>query len=63
MSFQPCYTGLPRQHVPRVRLFKTDEPTFDSLFFKEAEHLINAAVQEWRTLILVALRMGCGLGK
>ncbi|KFE69238.1 Mobile element protein [Hyalangium minutum] len=49
------------QHVPRVKLFKTDKPAFDFLSFEEAERMINAAEPEWRTLILVALKTGCGL--
>ncbi len=51
------------QHVPRVKLFKTDRPAFDFLSFEEAEHLINAAEPEWRTLILVALKTGLRLGE
>jgi integrase len=46
------------QHVPRVKLFKTDKPAFDFLTFEEAERLINAAEPEWRTLLLVALKTG-----
>jgi integrase len=51
------------QHVPRVKLFKTDKPAFDFLSFEEAERLINAAEPEWRTLILVALKTGLRLGE
>ncbi|OJH41107.1 tyrosine-type recombinase/integrase [Cystobacter ferrugineus] len=50
-------------HVPRVKLFKTEKPPFDFLTFEEAEHLIDAAEPEWRTLILLALKTGLRHGE
>jgi len=50
-------------HVPRVKLFRTEKPTFDFLTFEEAERLINAAEPEWRTLILLALKTGLRHGE
>ncbi|WP_426753906.1 tyrosine-type recombinase/integrase [Myxococcus sp. Y35] len=51
------------QHVPRVKLFKTDKPAFDFLTFEEAERLLNAAEPEWRTLVLLALKTGLRHGE
>jgi integrase len=51
------------EHVPRVKLFKTDKPAFDFLSFEDAECLINAAEMEWRTLILLALKTGLRHGE
>ncbi|SET18153.1 Phage integrase family protein [Stigmatella erecta] len=51
------------EHVPRVKLFKTEKPAFDFLSFEEAEPLLNAAEPEWRTLILSALKTGLRHGE
>ncbi|MFY2558384.1 tyrosine-type recombinase/integrase [Corallococcus terminator] len=51
------------EHVPRIKLFKTDKPAFDFLSFEEAEQLVDAAEPEWRTLILLALKTGLRHGE
>jgi len=54
------------QHVPRVKLFKTDKPAFDFLSFEEAERLLNATEPEWHafssgaTWTCSAARSRCG---
>jgi integrase len=51
------------EHVPGVKLFKTEKPTFDFLTFEEAERLLNATEVEWRTLVLLALKTGLRHGE
>jgi integrase len=44
--------------VPEVEWLKAPPPAFDFLTFEEADRLIAAAQDEWRAMILVALRTG-----
>lgn len=49
--------------VPDVEWLKSPKPEFDFLDFAEAERLIAAARDEWRTMILVGLRTGMRQGE
>lgn len=50
--------------VPRFKLMKVPEPTFDFLDFAETRRLLDAARdQDWRIMILTALRTGLRFGE
>lgn len=49
--------------VPRVKWFRTQKPDFDFLDFDEAERLIDAVDDEWRAMILTALKTGLRQGE
>ena len=49
--------------VPEVEWLRVERPDFDFLDFDEAERLLANADEEWRTLILVALRTGMRQGE
>ena len=49
--------------VPQIKWMKAPPPEFDFLTFEEADRLIAAAADEWRTMITVALRTGLRLGE
>lgn len=51
------------QFVPRVRRMKLPPAGFDFLTVEEANALIEAADEEWRTMIIVALRTGLRQGE
>ena len=51
------------ESVPEVEWLRTEKPEFDFLDFEEADRLLDAAVGEWRTMILVALRTGMRQGE
>jgi len=51
------------EHVPRVRLFRVEKPSFDFLDFDEAERLVQAMDPEWRPVLLTALKTGLRLGE
>jgi integrase len=51
------------EHLPRVKLFKTERPAFDFLDFDEADRLVAAADPEWRALLVVALKTGLRQGE
>jgi len=51
------------EHVPRVRLFRVEKPSFDFLNFDEAERLVQAMDPEWRPVLLTALKTGLRLGE
>src|SRR3712207_6932612 len=44
--------------VPEMEWLRAPKPEFDFLTFDEAERLVAGAKNEWRTMILVALRTG-----
>ena len=49
--------------VPEVEWLKAERPEFDFLDFEEADRLVAAAEEKWRTMILVALRTGMRQGE
>lgn len=49
--------------VPEVEWLRGDKPEFDFLDFEEAERLVAGAEDEWRAMLLVALRTGMRLGE
>lgn len=49
--------------VPRVKRLKVPEPDFDFLTVEEAKALVDSAKEEWRTMILTALRTGLRQGE
>ena len=50
-------------HIPRVRFFRVETPSFDFLDFDEAERLVQAADPEWRLLLETALKTGLRQGE
>ncbi len=50
-------------HVPRMKLFKTQKPTFDFLDFDEAGRLVEAAEPEWRPALLLGIKAGLRIGE
>ncbi|MFP2958226.1 tyrosine-type recombinase/integrase [Myxococcus sp. 1LA] len=52
------------QQAPRVKLFgKLPKSKFDFLSYEEAERLIAASENEWRTMLLVAIKTGLRQGE
>jgi len=51
------------EHVPPIKWLNVPEPEFDFFTFEEAERLIDAAVGEWRTMIIVGLKAGLRQGE
>lgn len=51
------------ESVPRVKPLKLDPQEFDFLSFEEAERLLAATDEPWRTTILVAMRTGLRAGE
>ena len=51
------------EHVPKVKWMKAPPPEFDFLDFHEAERLIKAADDEWRSMITLALKTGLRQGE
>lgn len=49
--------------VPRIKWLKAPDPEFDFLDFEEAERLMAHADEEWRPMIMVALKTGLRLGE
>lgn len=49
--------------IPRIKWLKCPQPEFDFLTFEEADRLVAAAEDEWRTMIVVALRTGLRQGE
>lgn len=49
--------------VPTIAWLKLPEPEFDFLDFSEAERLVHHADEQWRPMIVVALRTGLRLGE
>lgn len=49
--------------APRVGFLATAEPEFDFLDFDEAIRLVNAADENWKAMILLALRTGLRQGE
>jgi integrase len=49
--------------IPRVRWLKVQDSEFDFLTFDEARSLVAAAEGEWKTMILVAARVGLRRGE
>ena len=49
--------------VPKFKQLKAPKPPFDFLTFEEAERLIAAAEEPWRTQVLVALKTGLRHGE
>jgi integrase len=49
--------------VPEVEWLKAPKPEFDFLTFDEAERLVDGARDEWRVMVLVALRTGLRQGE
>lgn len=50
-------------HVPKVQWMKVEKPKFDFLTFDEADRLLGGPDDEWRCMIVVALRTGLRLGE
>jgi integrase len=50
-------------HVPEVEWLKPPRPDIDFLSFEDADRLVDAAIDEWRTMILVAMRTGMRQGE
>lgn len=50
-------------HAPRVKQLKTPPSTFDFLTVEESNVLIDSAEDEWKTMILLALRTGLRQGE
>jgi integrase len=50
-------------HAPRMKWLKAPDPEFDFLDFEEAERLVATAEEQWRPMILVALKAGLRLGE
>ncbi len=50
-------------HIPRVRFFRVEKPSFDFLDFDEAERLVKAADPGWRLLAETALKTGLRQGE
>ncbi len=51
------------EHLPKVKLFKTEKSPFDFLTFEEADRLLAATDVEWRPALLLALKAGLRLGE
>jgi integrase len=49
--------------VPEIEWLKVPEQDFDYLDFGEAQRLIDAADEEWRPMITVAIKTGLRLGE
>ena len=49
--------------VPEIEWCKTEKPKFDFLDFEEAARLLQAADEEWRPMLLTAVRTGLRLGE
>ena len=49
--------------VPEIEWLKAPQPDFDFLGFEEAEKLVAAAHEDWRCMILLALRTGLRQGE
>jgi integrase len=49
--------------APKVKMVKVPPPEFRFLAFEEAERLVASAAQEWRAMVLVALRTGLRRGE
>ncbi len=49
--------------VPEIEWFREPPPEFDFFTFEEADRLIIAAPDEWKAMIIVALRTGLRLGE
>jgi integrase len=49
--------------VPEIEWLKAPQPDFDFLTFEEAEKLVVAAHEDWRCMILLALRTGLRQGE
>jgi len=49
--------------VPDMEWLKSPKPEFDFLSFDEADRLVAGAKDEWRTMILLALRTGLRQGE
>ena len=51
------------EHGVKMRWMKVAPPEFDFLTFDEAERIVNAASEEWRCMILLALKTGLRQGE
>src|SRR5262245_59529912 len=51
------------ESVPEVEWLRAPKPEFDFLSFEEAHRMVAAADDEWKCMILVALRTGLRLGE
>ncbi len=51
------------EQVPQVKWLKTPKPEFDFLDFKEADRLLAAADEEWRPMLMTALKAGMRVGE
>lgn len=51
------------KELPRVKWLKAPKPEFDFLDFEEAERLLKHADEEWRPMLVVALKTGLRLGE
>jgi integrase len=51
------------EEVPEITKLAAPEAKFDFLTFEEADRLVDAAVGEWRTMVLVALHTGLRRGE
>ncbi|MDJ0766064.1 MAG: tyrosine-type recombinase/integrase [Myxococcota bacterium] len=51
------------EKAPKMNMLKVPKPDFDFLDFEEAERLIAATTDDWRPMILMALRTGMRLGE
>jgi len=51
------------ERVPEVKWLRCQAPTFDFFDFDEADALVDAAQNEWKTMILIALKTGLRQGE
>ena len=49
--------------LPAIKWLKTPQPEFDFLTFEETERLIDCAPNDWRAMIIVAVRTGLRIGE